>query len=241
MRELKFRTLTADDVECRVCSTTDKRINLLIYKNARVDMNILNSTVGMGWQRSHSFKDGKNYCTVSIWDDETKMWISREDCGTESNTEAEKGQSSDAFKRACFNWGIGIELYTTPKISIEKTDKDVWNDKVTMTFKVSEMTVDESHKITHIAIVDKFGNKRYEWDSNKATVPVKLVQNNPPKDNITLLTEFCSAQKESAKNNKEINKLLDFYNYWRGKIDKGEFRGTINPEKLWNNLKKLSA
>ena len=63
--------------------------------------------------------DGINYCTVSIWSDIIKEWISKQDCGVESMTEKEKGQSSDAFKRACFNLGIGRELYDYPVIQVK--------------------------------------------------------------------------------------------------------------------------
>lgn len=91
---------------------------ILAYKDARVDINRLNSVCGhLGWQREHT-RDNKN-CIVSIWDDNHKHWVSKEDTGTESNTEKEKGQASDSFKRACFNWGIGIELYDYPVIQIK--------------------------------------------------------------------------------------------------------------------------
>jgi hypothetical protein len=100
-----FRTLRADEIECRVQSVKPNGLILLLYKDARCDQNILDETVGpMNWQRSHS-RDNAN-CTVSIWDAEKKQWISKEDTGTESNTEAQKGLASDSFKRACFNWGM---------------------------------------------------------------------------------------------------------------------------------------
>lgn len=188
MKKLTFRNLTTEDVECRVCNATDKNINLLIYKNARVDMAILNETVGMGWKREHNFKDGKNYCTVSIWDDENRIWVSREDCGVESNTEAEKGESSDAFKRACFNWGIGTELYTGPRISVTKEDKDIWNNKVTMTFSVKEMTVNDNKKITHLVIVDKWGKTRFCWDEGDKPQS----QNKPVEKPSKLSVEECT-------------------------------------------------
>ena len=112
---MHFRNLRADEVECRISTATEKGISLLLYKDARCDMNILDETVGaMNWQRSHS-RDNAN-CSVSIWDAEKGQWISKEDTGTESRTEAEKGLASDSFKRACFNWGIGRELYTAPFI-----------------------------------------------------------------------------------------------------------------------------
>jgi hypothetical protein len=123
------RNLRADEIEVRVQSIkTDKSGNckgaiLLLYKNARVDMDILDETFGkLNWQRTHEFKDGKLYCTVSVWDAEKQQWISREDVGTESNTEAEKGQASDSFKRANVNFGIGRELYTSPFIYVKAED-----------------------------------------------------------------------------------------------------------------------
>ena len=86
---------------------------LLLYKDARVDMNILDETVGStNWQREHYECKGNLFCRVGIW--RNNAWVWKSDCGTESNTEAQKGEASDSFKRACFNSGIGRELYTAP-------------------------------------------------------------------------------------------------------------------------------
>ena len=117
MKELKFRALTEDEIEVRVAQVKENGCQLLLYKDARCDMNILDEVVGpYNWQRIHS-RDNAN-CTVSIWDEDKKQWISKEDTGTESFTEKEKGLASDSFKRACFNLGIGRELYTAPFIWI---------------------------------------------------------------------------------------------------------------------------
>ena len=119
---LEFRLLRADEIDVRVSQVTEKNVMLLLYKDARCDMNILDETVGpMNWKREH-LRDNAN-CIVSIWDDDKKQWIGKEDTGTESNTEAEKGLASDSFKRACFNWGLGRELYTAPSLffPLEKT------------------------------------------------------------------------------------------------------------------------
>ena len=113
----KFRVLRADEIECRIAQIKrdGSGLSLLLYKDARCDQNILDETVGpMNWQRAHT-RENRN-CIVSIWDSEKAQWISKEDTGTESNTEREKGLASDSFKRACFNWGIGRELYTAPFI-----------------------------------------------------------------------------------------------------------------------------
>ena len=115
-----FRTLRADEIDCRVSQIKEapnKGLSLLLYKDARCDQNILDEVVGpFKWKREHT-RDNRN-CIVSIWSDDLKQWISKEDTGTESNTEREKGLASDSFKRACFNWGIGRELYTAPFIWI---------------------------------------------------------------------------------------------------------------------------
>lgn len=115
MGKLKFRRLKANEIECRIAAVKEKGVSLLLYKDARVDQNILDETVGaMNWQRHHSRENAN--CIISIWDEEKSQWIGKEDTGKESFTDAEKGLASDSFKRACFNWGIGRELYTAPFI-----------------------------------------------------------------------------------------------------------------------------
>ena len=91
-----FRDLRADEIECRIQSVKKNGLVLLLYKDARCDMNILDETVGvMEWKREHS-RDNAN-CTVSLWDESKSMWVSKEDTGTESNTEKEKGLASDSI------------------------------------------------------------------------------------------------------------------------------------------------
>jgi len=129
---MEFRKLRADEIDCRVSQISEKGLTLLLYKDARCDMNILDETVGcMNWKRSHT-RDNAN-CIVSIYDKEKNEWVGKEDTGTESFTEKEKGLASDSFKRACFNWGIGRELYTAPFIwiSAEKCKIEKKNDKFT--------------------------------------------------------------------------------------------------------------
>ena len=148
--ELKFRTLKESEIDVRVATVTEKGVSLLLYKDARCDMNILDEAVGpMNWQRSHT-RDNAN-CIVSIWDKDKKQWISKEDTGTESFTEKEKGQASDSFKRACVNWGIGRELYTSPFIWIAAKDcniKPKGNGKFTCMdrFKVKEIAYEENRQ-----------------------------------------------------------------------------------------------
>lgn len=146
MKKNLFRYLTADEIECRVATVSEKGCSLLLYKDARCDMNILDETFGpMNWRRSHT-RDNAN-CIVSIWDDEKQQWIDKEDTGTESFTEKEKGLASDSFKRACFNWGIGRELYTAPFIWIPAKDANVQQ-------KNGKWTTYEKFSVTKMDIVD---------------------------------------------------------------------------------------
>ena len=149
-----FRDLKSDEIDVRIAQVTEKGISLLLYKDARVDQDILDETVGqMNWQRIHT-RDNAN-CIVQIWDKEKQQWISKEDTGTESFTEKEKGLASDSFKRACFNWGIGRELYTAPFIwvSADKCNISQYNGKYTSKDKFSVEAIQITDKvITGLAI-----------------------------------------------------------------------------------------
>lgn len=143
-----FRELKAEEIDCRVSTVTGKGCSLLLYKDARVDQNMLDEKFGIfGWERKHEIIGGNLYCTVSVFDKDADRWVSKQDVGTESYTEKEKGQASDAFKRACFNLGIGRELYTAPFIWVS-------SDKCTITPKDSKYTTYDAFKVTHIAYKD---------------------------------------------------------------------------------------
>ena len=112
---MEFRTLRADEIDARVNTISEKGCSLLLYKDARVDMVILDETFGADhWQRKHYECKGNLFCSVGI--KIGSEWIWKDDAGSESNTEKEKGEASDSFKRACVNWGIGRELYTAPRL-----------------------------------------------------------------------------------------------------------------------------
>lgn len=121
---IHFRTLSESEIECRIATVKSSGITLLLYKDARCDMNILDESLGPeNWQRTHELINGNLFCNVGInvnYKEEglSPVWVWKQDVGTESYTEKEKGQASDSFKRACFNWGIGRELYTAPFIWI---------------------------------------------------------------------------------------------------------------------------
>lgn len=142
-----FRDLKADEIDCRVSVVTEKGLSLLLYKDSRVDQNILDETFGaFNWQREH-LRDNAN-CRVGIWDSEKQMWIWKEDTGTESYAEKEKGLASDSFKRACFNWGIGRELYTSPFIWIP-------NDRCSIVENKGKLTCKDTFFVNAIEITNK--------------------------------------------------------------------------------------
>lgn len=165
---MKFRDLTADEIEVRVQSVKANGLVLLLYKNARCDMNILDETVGPeNWQREHYECKGNLFCRVGInvsaaidfsvggsgckIDDK---WVWKSDCGVESNTEAQKGEASDSFKRACVNWGIGRELYTAPFIWVPVKKCNITDGKCYDRFEVEKIVI-EKKKIKAISIINR--------------------------------------------------------------------------------------
>lgn len=180
---MKFRTLCADEIECRVSAVKTSGISLLLYKNARADMNILDETVGAeNWQRSHS-RDNAN-CTVSIWDDQKKQWISKEDTGVESNADADKGKASDSFKRACVNWGIGRELYTAPFIWVPSNK-----------CSITDSGRKDKYGHTVLTCKDKFKVKFIDYDSKKRIISL-IIENESLK-----ATVFQCGQSNTNKQN----------------------------------------
>lgn len=202
---MEFRLLKSDEIDVRVAQIEKNWCTLLLFKDARVDQNILDETVGqMNWQRHHSRENAN--CIVSIWDEEKKQWVEKEDTGVESFSQAEKGLASDSFKRACFNWGIGRELYTAPSIfvlprkdmgKIRKPDEEPneffeKNGKYTTKtkFYVDYIDYDENRNISDLIIRDHKGNLRFsqlteetEKAYNKTLLKIKeLIEKNEEKD-----------------------------------------------------------
>lgn len=174
---IEFRDLTEKDIEVRVGQAKENGVSLLLYKNARVDMQILDETVGSeNWQREHYECKGNLFCRVGInvnYADKSapEKWVYKSDCGTESNTDAEKGEASDSFKRACFNWGIGRELYTPPFIWIKKDDVNISPKQKGFTtydkFIVEKIKI-ENKQITAISIINKtLGKRVFVWQADK--------------------------------------------------------------------------
>ena len=212
---MKFRALRADEIDCRIQSLSENKNGVgavvLLYKDARVDMNILDETVGaMNWKRSHELIGDRLYCTISIRD-ENGEWVSKQDVGTESNTEKEKGQASDSFKRAGFNWGIGRELYSAPFIYIKLSNDEFFKDKngklkTYSKFKVFDIEYDENKNISLLVIGDN-NDERFFY--GKKTI-CKQKQRREPQNK----PEPMSAQSntESVVNTMLINEIVQLAN-----------------------------
>ncbi len=228
--DLKFRKLKTNEIDCRVATINKETgISVLLYKDARVDMNMLDEVVGaMNWKREHT-RDNAN-CIVSIWDDHKLQWVSKEDTGIESFSEKEKGLASDSFKRACFNWGIGRELYTAPFIWInadkveiaEKIGKDgktklTTNDKLA----VSKIDYDADGNISELEITSNKKGVVFYWGKKQETLaetskkakaePKKAISKEEKiqkyKDYLNLLT-VEEYNKKSEEGKGKIQKML---------------------------------
>lgn len=203
---LNFRDLKAEEIEVRVSQVKQTGVQLLLYKDARCDMAILDETVGPdNWTRDHKELKGNIYAGVGIWDSNKGIWVWKWDAGKESNTEKEKGEASDSFKRACVNWGIGRELYTpifiwinSKKCNIEerKDKKGVY--KCNDNFVVSHITI-ENKKITSLEIVNSDGELCFSWGWKKPETK--------PKKETTPKKEKVAQNKETVKKEETIEDM----------------------------------
>jgi hypothetical protein len=170
------KPLSIQDIDFRIQSINKGGYaTILAYKDARVDQQRLDDVcTPLGWKREHS-RDNHN-CIVSVWDDERKHWVGKEDTGTESNTEKDKGLASDSFKRACFNWGIGRELYDYPVIQVKLNPEEVDlkanpRPKATWNLRLKEwlwFSFFEEDELAYIGAKDQNGKLRFEWGTRPA-------------------------------------------------------------------------
>lgn len=168
-KKTNIRLLTAGEIDVRVGAIYKNGITLLLYKDARVDMNILDEIYGpYGWMRLHSKIGDAMFCELKVKDPESGTWVSKMDVGAPSNSEAIKGSCSDSFKRAATNLGIGRELYTSPFIWVDinkVTLKEDGNKKsVKDTFFVQSIEFDENRRvITGLVIVNQDKNVVFQY------------------------------------------------------------------------------
>ncbi len=221
--ERMFRLLNADEIECRVQSSKENGSVLLLYKNARCDMNILDETVGpLYWQRDHKELKGIMYAGVGIYDPERNEWVWKWDCGTESNTEAQKGEASDSFKRACVNWGIGRELYTAPFIWVSREDYECIPQTIKCkdSFVVKEIGYDENGCINHLVINNTKTHKRvYPKQKTEKTITgypsrdvmIECAKAHYPDDMIVILLETFGIDKIEDASDAQLASVWNKY------------------------------
>lgn len=201
-----IRPLNADEIDVRVGGVSEKHGGfLLLYKDARCDMKILDEVFGpFNWQRRHESVDGQLFCTVSVYDEQKKLWISKQDVGVESYSDEVKGRASDAFKRACFNFGIGRELYTAPFIWISDkgATKESWRKKK---FRVKDIAYDNDKNITDLVIEEQINYQWQEVYSTKGYIKYPTQQENTQKQ----VNKPIETQEEMATT-EEIEAMFDF-------------------------------
>ena len=213
----KIRALYPDEVEVRVAQTTKNGIQLLLYKDSRVDMRILDSVFSVtGWRNRFEKIGDDLFCTIEIWDDEKKEWIPKCNCGTEGNVGEGKSTASDAFKRAGFTLGIGRELYTKlfafVKVpTVARTNGkgyDVADSHKYVTYSVTHMKVDEdSEKIVELEITNSNGEVVYTYGMRKKNTS-KV--NTPKSEEIPTESDF-EALEITSVGKEEIQWLIDNY------------------------------
>ena len=195
------RLLKPKEINCRVQQISERGLSLLLYVTSRAGQNILDEMYGpLCWKREHVEIDGNLYCTISVWNNDIKQWMSKQDVGKESYTEKEKGQASDSFKRACVNWGIGRELYSAPYIWInekqasikERNGKYSCNDK----FSVKSITYNSMGEIDSLEIINQKLETVYKkWPAKKIdTVKIKLINDELQRSGVPMkkILDMCS-------------------------------------------------
>ena len=232
-REIKFRTLKANEIEVRPATIKDGKAKMLLYIDSRAATTLLDETVGnLNWQSEFYEVNNKVICKIGIFDEERNIWIWKSDTGSESNVEGEKGQISDCYKRVLSRFGV-TELYSAPSITIQDDGYKCAG------YKVSEINYNENREIINLVIVNRFNKEVFRWNINQKpsvnNIPtIDKLELSPeqvikPKSNLDLLSEFCSIMKQQPNTNKE--ELLKFYNYYSRK----DFKGNIDCPKLWNS------
>lgn len=209
MEQNKIRLLRADEIECRIGAINEKGLSLLLFMDARAAQNILDeSFTPFGWQRTHQEIGGRLYCTVEIWDAEKQQWIAKQDVGTESFSEKEKGAASDSFKRSCFNWGIGRELYSAPFIWISADKVKIQHDgKRYITperFTVESVSYDDNREICGLEIRN---------GANQTVFVKRRIQETPVETAKKQLTEKMKRdmQKELDRTGVSLEAVLERY------------------------------
>lgn len=225
-----FRELRADELQVRKGQTFDNktRVSLLVYKDARVDANILDEVYGQfNWACQYASYAGVTYCGVGIKDQITGQFVWKWDAGGENENEKEKGTASDAFKRACFKWGIGRALYTCPRIVVANS-----NDS----YKVTDIRYADG-KVTHLTIVNQRGVVIFQMTPECTSVMSGPLTDpeEPEKPWAERLKDYCSALAEGTEDPDELVQIRAFYTYYKPLTNKGNKYGPARCHKYFTS------
>lgn len=237
--ERKIRLLNADEIEVRINQIGEKGASALLYKTARVDYEILDETFGIGnWQVDYQEIKGNLFCTVSIWDEDKKQWIRKQNCGVESredgNGNEKKGEASDAMKRAGTVVGIGRELYSSPFIWLNvATEKDPTDsrgkryqlkDRFTK-LAVSEIGYDAKRRISHLVIVNqKTGDVLYKYGTKAPEKQSKAPEKKEVKAETKTINKVPDFDFKSA-----MEAFLEAYGITRGEFAEWKAKASLDP------------
>lgn len=219
IEQIRFRNLNADEIEVRRGRNVGKsgKVELLLYKTARSDYKLLTETVGVFWKKYYKAVNGMTVCGIAIKNRATGEWVEREDVGAEQNFEKEKSLFSDSFKRAGFMWGIGIALYSAPRIIVEPESDYT-------TYEVEEIGYDSNDRINLLKIVDDNGNLVFNMQDGKV---LKIQE----PDRVEVLRTVCGELKHAEGVDKD--ELLRFFNYYSKKADNFDSWNAKLVNRLW--------
>lgn len=237
MKNIDFRTLRADEIEVRPQSIKNGKATMLLYIDSRAVVSLLNETVGnMNWQSEFYQVGEQTIGKIGIYDEDRDIWVWKSDVGSESNVEAEKGKISDTYKRILSRFGVQ-ELYSAPRITI---DDDGYGNGG---YKVLEISYDTNRNITHLVIGNRFNKEVYRWDRDGVEQPTQyktksytqtqqndLEWKDETKDNLTVLTDYCS---QVTANGFDRHQVGNFFRYYEKKC--GTWNGKFDVEKLFSN------
>lgn len=235
-KELKFKPLTAEQIEVKVTDTKIRgKATLLLYIDSRAAADILNNAIGVfNWQITYKDVSGQIYGALSIYDEQRNIWVTKEDTGEESNISEKKGQASDILKRCIARWGCDW-LYRTPRIKITCRESYYYNDKLTEKFAVKSIAWNETTKeCIDLVIVDHFGNVVYDLNNQADSPQVQQAQQPTTIDNKSTLIQFCKERKAEIGESEQLN---NFYRYYESKCSEWT-KYKVDWQNKWNNWNK---
>lgn len=227
------RTLYANEIDVRVQSVRNGKANMLLYIDSRAATDLLDETYGMeNWTMEYKDVAGQIYGRLSVYDGENRRWIYREDTGSESNVEAQKGLSSDILKRCLVRYGV-TELYSAPKIVL---DDDGYGNTG---YRVSHIAYNDKREIVELTIANRFGKTVYNYpyplegqcvssEPQNAVTAQPMTQEKDNQNNLAVLTNFCTEMKHTEGT--DIANLTKFYNFYK---DKANSFQRFDPRKQW--------